>query len=131
VSAHVAEAQPPKALKVLVADDNQDAAETLAVLLALDGHLVKTANDGAAALVIAQTFRPDVAVLDIGMPELNGFELAAAIRREPWARHTRLIALTGWGKDQDKQQAMEAGFDEHLTKPVNPEKLKALLSTLG
>jgi len=116
-----------KALKVLVADDNADAAETLAVLLGLDGHEVRTAHDGLAALVVAQSFRPDIALLDIGMPQLNGFELAAAIRREAWGRHTRIIALTGWGQEEDKQQARSAGFDAHLTKPVDPEVLKSLL----
>ena len=93
-----AEPGAAKALKVLVADDNADAAETLAVLLGLDGHEVRTAHDGLAALVVAQSFRPDIALLDIGMPQLNGFELAAAIRREAWGRHTRIIALTGWAR---------------------------------
>lgn len=118
-------AQP---LKVLVADDNADAAETLTLLLRLDGHEVRTANDGMRALELAREFQPDVALLDIGMPGLNGFELATAIRREPWARSTRLVAVTGWGKDQDKQRSAEAGFDQHLTKPVNPDALKPLMA---
>jgi PAS domain S-box-containing protein len=115
-------------LKVLVADDNADAAETLTLLLRLEGHAVQTANDGIRALELARDFHPDVALLDIGMPGLNGFEVAAAIRREPWARAARLIAITGWGKDHDKQRSKEAGFDEHLTKPVDPDVLKPLIA---
>jgi PAS domain S-box-containing protein len=118
-------AQP---LKVLVADDNADAAQTLTMLLGLDGHDVKTATDGYRAVDIARDFHPDVVLLDIGMPGLNGFEVASTIRREPWSRSTRIIAITGWGKDQDKQRSKDAGFDEHLTKPVDPDALKPLMS---
>lgn len=115
-------------MKILIADDNQDAADTLALLLGMDGHDVLTAHDGVRALALARDARPDFALLDIGMPGLNGFELAAAIRREPWSQGMRLIAVTGWGQEQDRRRALESGFDHHLTKPVDPDALTGLLS---
>jgi PAS domain S-box-containing protein len=114
--------------RVLVADDNKDAADALAMLLELAGHEVRVAHGGRAALSLAQTFRPDVAVLDIGMPELNGYEVAKELRREPWGSRMCLIALTGWGQDDDRQRAKDAGFDRHLTKPVDTDALEKLLS---
>ena len=114
--------------RVLVADDNKDAADALAMLLELAGHEVRVAHGGRAALSLAQTFRPDVAVLDIGMPELNGYEVAKELRREPWGSRMFLIALTGWGQDDDRQRAKDAGFDRHLTKPVDTDALEKLLS---
>jgi PAS domain S-box-containing protein len=113
--------------RILVADDNQDAAESLAMLLRLSGHEVRVATSGRAALTLAADFRPAAALLDIGMPELNGYEVARALRAEPWGKAMRLIALTGWGQDEDKRRAREAGFDHHLTKPVGFEHLEALL----
>jgi CheY-like chemotaxis protein len=113
--------------RVIVADDNKDAADALAMLLELAGHEVRVAHGGRAALSLAQTFRPDVAILDIGMPDLSGYEVAAQLRREPWGVAIVLIALTGWGRDDDRQRAKAAGFDRHMTKPVNPEKLEALI----
>jgi PAS domain S-box-containing protein len=115
-------------LRVIVADDNKDAADALAMLLELSGHEVRVAHGGRAALSFAQTFRPDVAILDIGMPDLSGYDVAAQLRREPWGESILLIALTGWGRDDDRQRARAAGFDHHMTKPVNPEKLEALIS---
>jgi PAS domain S-box-containing protein len=127
------ETDPPPATivgrRVLVADDNKDAADALAMLLELAGHEVRVAHGGRAALSLAQTFRPDVALLDIGMPELNGYEVAKLLRREPWGSRMFLIALTGWGQDEDRQRAKEAGFDRHLTKPVDTDALEILLST--
>jgi PAS domain S-box-containing protein len=114
--------------RVLVADDNKDAADALAMLLELAGHEVRVAHGGRAALSLAQTFRPDVAVLDIGMPELNGYEVAKELRREPWGSRMCLVALTGWGQDEDRQRAQDAGFDRHLTKPVDTDALEKLLS---
>lgn len=114
--------------RVLVADDNKDAADALAMLLELAGHEVRVAHSGRAALSLAQTFRPDVAVLDIGMPELNGYEVAKELRREPWGSRMCLVALTGWGQDDDRQRAKDAGFDRHLTKPVDTDALEKLLS---
>jgi PAS domain S-box-containing protein len=122
---------PPSAVagrRVLVADDNKDAADALAMLLELSGHEVRVAHGGRAALSLAQTFRPDVAILDIGMPDLSGYDVAAQLRREPWGGAIVLIALTGWGRDDDRQRATNAGFDQHMTKPVSPEELEAFLS---
>ena len=115
-------------MKVLIADDNQDAADTLALLLGLDGHEILTAHDGLRALELAREALPELALLDIGMPGLNGFELAAAIRREPWSQGMRLVAVTGWGQEQDRRRALESVFDDHLTKPVDPEALSRLVS---
>jgi CheY-like chemotaxis protein len=114
--------------RVLVADDNKDAADALAMLLELAGHEVRVAHSGRAALSLAQTFRPDVAVLDIGMPELSGYEVAKELRREPWGSRMCLVALTGWGQDDDRQRAKDAGFDRHMTKPVDTDALEKLLS---
>ncbi len=116
-------------VKVLIADDNRDAADSLAILLRGDGHEIRKAYDGAAALETAQEFRPDVALLDIGMPGLDGYEVAQRIREEPWGQGVTLVALTGWGQAQDKERAMAAGFDHHVTKPVEPERLQALLAS--
>jgi signal transduction histidine kinase len=113
--------------RVLIADDNRDAAESLSLLLELSGHEVRVAHLGKTALSLAQAFRPDVALLDIGMPDLSGYEVARALRQEPWATHLQLIALTGWGQDHDRRSAMEAGFDHHLTKPIDPDQLGSLI----
>jgi CheY-like chemotaxis protein len=112
----------------MVADDNTDAAEALAMLLELAGHEVRVAHGGRAALAIAQTFRPDVALLDIGMPDLSGYEVAKELRRLSWGAGICLVALTGWGRDDDRQRAMVAGFDRHLTKPIDAGALEALLA---
>ena len=114
-------------LKVLIADDNRDAAESLAVLLRLDGHEVTVAYDGPQALAMLVHVRPEVALLDIGMPGLNGYEVARRVRHGPLGRKITLIAVTGWGQDRDKAQAREAGFDHHFTKPVDPARLSELL----
>jgi signal transduction histidine kinase len=116
------------ARKVLLADDNPDALQTMAALLELEGHEVLIASDGAQAVERAGRLRPDVAVIDIGMPRMNGYEVAAAIRAQPWGRDVRLIALTGWGQAQDRDRARDAGFDHHCTKPV---ELGELLSVIG
>ena len=114
--------------RILVADDNQDAADSLAMILEMAGHDVRVVHDGPGALTIAQTFRPDTVLLDIGMPLVNGYQVARALRKEAWGTGITLIALTGWGQESDRQQAIEAGFDRHLTKPVDLEALEALLS---
>lgn len=118
----------PTRRRILVADDNRDAAESLAMLLEMAGHEVRVAHLGRAALSVAQVFRPDTALLDIGMPDMSGYEVAQSLRREPWAANIRLIALTGWGQESDRRRALEAGFDHHLIKPVDPDKLAALIS---
>ena len=121
-----APAQAPR--RVLIADDNADGAEILALLLRTAGHTVHVATDGAAAMELAADIKPDIAVLDIGMPGLSGYEVARRIRREAWGRGITLIAVTGWGQEEDKSAARAAGFDHHLTKPMDPGRLEALLA---
>jgi two-component system CheB/CheR fusion protein len=119
-------AVPVTGVKVLVADDNRDAADSLQRILSLYGYEVQVAYDGTAAMKLGEAFRPKVAVLDIGMPGANGFEVARDIR-DKRGREITLIALTGWGQEGDRRRAMEAGFDYHLTKPVDPGALNDLL----
>ncbi|HET9107573.1 MAG TPA: PAS domain-containing protein [Steroidobacteraceae bacterium] len=113
--------------RILVADDNADAAESLAMTLKLRGHEVEIAHDGRRALEIAALIHPQIALLDIGMPELNGYELARQIRSHAWGQHMKLVAVTGWGQDEDRRQALAAGFDEHLTKPIDPRRLMSVI----
>lgn len=114
-------------LRILVADDNQDAAEILKEMLEIQGHTVKVAHDGIAALELAKTFLPDLGLLDIGMPLMDGYAVARAIRQVPQLQSTRLAAITGWGTKEDRDRTRDAGFDYHLTKPVNFEALNGLL----
>ena len=116
--------------RILVADDNNDALESLATLLQLSGHEVYTAANGAVALESAEQHRPEVALLDIGMPKLDGYEVARRIRAQPWGARITLVALTGWGQDSDRRRSQEAGFDSHLVKPLDLDKLTDLLATL-
>ena len=113
--------------RVLIADDNQDSAESLAMLLRMEGHEVRVAHDGAEALAAVATFNPELALLDIGMPGLNGYEVAKKIRAATPSSAIILIAVTGWGQHSDKARARAAGFDHHFTKPVEPERLLELL----
>jgi CheY-like chemotaxis protein len=117
-------------LKIMVIDDNQDAAETCALLLELSGHRVKTAFTGTRALELAQAFEPDALLIDIGLPDITGYELARKARAASWGRDAILIALTGWGQEEDRRRAFEAGFNHHLTKPVAPEVLESLLQSV-
>ena len=111
--------------KVLVADDNQDAADTLAMLLELEGCTVRTEHDGAAALSAFMAEHPSVLCLDIGMPQLNGLELARRIRdAEPEGEHALMIAISGWGTARDRAKSAAAGFDHHMVKPADFERLK-------
>ncbi len=114
--------------RVLIADDNVDAAESLAELVQLAGHDVRVVHDGTFAVDMAREFRPHVAFLDLGMPGCNGYEVARRIRLEPWSRGVRLVAVTGWGREDDRSRSRDAGFDSHLTKPVNPSAVEAALS---
>ena len=114
----------PIARRVLVADDNRDAAESMGMLLRLMGNEVRTVHDGIKAVEEAATFRPDVILLDIGMPRLNGYDAARLIREQRWSNGTMIVALTGWGQDEDKRRATEAGFDRHFTKPLDPAELR-------
>jgi PAS domain S-box-containing protein len=106
-------------LKIVIVDDNVDAADTLAMALELLGYEARTAYSASDGLRTIEAFRPDVAMLDIGLPDFNGYELARRLRLQPWAADIVLIAATGWGQDTDKQKALEAGFDAHFTKPVD------------
>ena len=112
---------------VLVADDNLDAAESLVELLRMMGNTVHQASDGLQAVEKAALCQPDVIVLDVGMPKLNGYEACRRIREQPWGKKVMLIALTGWGQDEDKRRSKEAGFDYHLVKPIDPTVLEQLL----
>jgi signal transduction histidine kinase len=115
-----AEELPPQSRRrILIADDNGDAAGSLALRLELAGHEVRTAQDGLEALAVARTFEPQVVLLDLGMPEMDGYETARHLRRLSWGKRARLIALTGWGQQQDRLRTAEAGFDVHLVKPVS------------
>jgi two-component system CheB/CheR fusion protein len=109
--------------RILIADDNADVAGSFEVMLQMFGHDVRTAFDGLEALERAEEFRPDVIVLDVGMPNLDGYETARRIRQRPWGRDVVLIAVTGWGNEKDKNQSAEAGFDIHLVKPVDADTI--------
>jgi len=119
---------PQSRRRILVVDDNQDAAISLALLLRIMGFETKTAYDGLEALDVAAAFRPDVVLLDIGMPKLNGYEVCRRIRQQVWGKDMVLFALTGWGQEQDQRRSLDAGFDAHLVKPVLPVDLEALLA---
>ena len=114
--------------RVLVVDDNVDSVDSLAMLLRLMGHDVATASDGLSALARADEFRPNVAILDIGLPKVNGYDLAKQIRERPWAKDVVLVALTGWGQEQHRRRSVEAGFNHHLTKPVEFDVLQQILA---
>ncbi len=122
------EAATGAALKVLVVDDNISSAETTAQILAMTGHSVTLAHDGAEALEAARRLHPDVIMLDLGMPGMSGYEVCRELRQEEDFRHTVLIAQTGWGQERDREKTREAGFDHHLTKPVDFNELSALLA---
>lgn len=117
----------PVGRRVLVVDDNVDAANTLVELLALQGHSAQAAHRGAVALELAERWRPDVVLLDIGMPEMDGYEVARRLRGQPWAGATVLVALTGWGQESDRMRTRDGGFDHHLIKPVDPEEIERLI----
>jgi len=116
--------------RILVVDDNRDAAASMALMLELLGNEVRTANNGIEAVDLAEQFRPQVVLMDIGMPQLNGYEATRRIRDQPWGRGMTIIALTGWGQEMDRTQSKEAGCDGHLVKPVNLPDLEKLLNQL-
>lgn len=119
------------ALKVLVVDDNVDAAETLLALLEMDGHVAHMVHDGAEVLQAAESLVPDVVLLDIGLPGMSGYEVARQLRRDPRFSRTVLVAVTGWGSEKDRRQALDAGFDRHLTKPVDLQVMDAILKDVA
>ena len=112
--------------RILVVDDNVDSASTLATLLELSGNQVDVAHDGLEALEAANRIRPDVVLLDLGMPRLNGYDACRRIRQESWSANTVVIALTGWGQDEDRRKTGEAGFNAHVVKPVTLPMLEKL-----
>lgn len=117
--------------RILVVDDLVEVAEDMACLLREGlGHDVRTAHDGPAALAAARDFRPELVLLDIGLPGTSGYDLARRLRREAGLEHILLVALTGYGQEEDRRQALEAGFDHHLVKPVGLESIRPLLETL-
>jgi CheY-like chemotaxis protein len=124
-----ADERPAVRRRILVVDDNADAAESLATLLEICGHETALAHDGEAAIEVAEAFRPDVVLLDIGLPKLSGHDAARAIRERPWGRNVVLVALTGWGQDEDRRKSREVGFDHHLVKPIDGHMLLELLAT--
>jgi PAS domain S-box-containing protein len=116
--------------RILVADDNADSVATLSLMLEAMGHEVRVAHDGVETVAMAESFRPDAILMDIGMPGLNGFDACARIRERPWARDVFITALTGWGQDEDKVRSRAAGFDRHLVKPVEPAMLERMILAL-
>lgn len=129
-AADVGGTAPGPGLRALVVDDNRDAAASLAMMLRLLGHEVGLAHDGVQAVEVAEAFRPQAIFMDIGMPRLNGYEATRRIREQPWGRSMAIIALTGWGQEDDRRRSHEAGCDAHLVKPASLEDLKNLLNTL-
>jgi CheY-like chemotaxis protein len=117
-------------MRILIVDDNRDGADTLAEMLKLLGNDTRTAYDGEQGVRMAEKYRPDVILLDIGLPKLNGYEACRRIREQTWGKDVALIALTGWGQEKDRIRSQEAGFDRHLVKPVDPQALTEILAGL-
>lgn len=120
---------PTETARVLVVDDNVDVADMIVMLLQLFGHEAKAAYFGQSALETANEYKPDVVLLDIGLPDMNGYEVARHLRKHPQTERVGLIAMTGYGQNSDRQRSREAGIDLHLVKPVDPQKLQGLLET--
>jgi CheY-like chemotaxis protein len=120
----------PRRFKILVVDDNHDSALSLAMMLSIMGHETRTAHDGESAVHAAETFLPEVVLLDIGLPKLNGYEVAQRLREQPWGQAMYLIAVTGWGQEEDRQRSTEVGLNVHMVKPVEPAALEKLLAGL-
>ena len=120
-----------KRLRILVVDDNVDSAESLNILMTLEGHEAEMVHDGINAMKKAEEFRPDVILLDIGLPGMNGYEVARQIRKQSWGEKMALIALTGWGQNEDRERSKEAGFDTHLVKPIEHRVLNLLLEEIS
>jgi len=117
--------------KFLVVDDNADSAASLAMLLSIEGNETHTAHDGLEAFEAAEKHRPEVILMDIGLPKQNGFDTAQRIREQPWGKSMTLVALTGWGQEEDRRRSKNAGFDGHLVKPVDFDDLMKLLGSLS
>jgi CheY-like chemotaxis protein len=115
---------------VLIVEDNDDTRQMMQEVLRFSGHDVRTARDGTSGLALAAEARPDVALIDIGLPDVDGYEVARRMRAAPGGRTIGLVAITGYGQAEDQRRAYEAGFDAHLTKPVAPERLKQVMAGL-
>jgi CheY-like chemotaxis protein len=124
----VGEPISPTGRRILVVDDNQDAANSLAMLLKITGNETYTAYDGLEAVDVAATFKPDLVLLDIGLPRLNGYEVCRKIREQSWGKDMVLVALTGWGQEEDRQKSKDAGFNGHVVKPIELTALTRLLT---
>ncbi len=120
----------PSGYRILVVDDNQDAANSLSMLLRFQGHEVRVAFSGVAALEMTKTYTPDLVLMDIGMPRMDGYETARRIREKPNLKKVVLVALTGWGQQEDRRRTAEAGFNHHLVKPPEPKILEGILADL-
>jgi CheY-like chemotaxis protein len=118
-------------LRVLIVEDNLDAAEMMDIAVSQLGHVTRLAHDGATAVALARQFAPDVIFLDIGLPVMNGYAVARTLRDLPELSDVYIAAVTGWGQDEDRQKAREAGFDSHFTKPLSPAVLEDLLGTIA
>ena len=123
--------RPRPARRILVVDDNRVSAVSLAILLQMTGNETRTAHDGLEAVEAAATFQPDVVLLDIGLPKLNGYEAARKIRDQSWGKNMVLVAVTGWGQDEDRQKSRDAGFNGHMVKPVDHAELMNLLQSVS
>ena len=116
--------------RILIVDDNSDALSSLAMLLEQSGHNVVTALDGETALEAADRFSPELTLLDIGLPEMDGYEVCRRMREKPFSKKMKVVALTGWGQEEDKLRSMDAGFDLHMVKPLTVDALEALIAGL-
>jgi CheY-like chemotaxis protein len=116
--------------RVLVVDDNVDSVASLQMMLRIMGHDVRVAHDGAEAVEVALAFEPELVLLDIGLPRLNGYEVAREIRKQPRGKESVIVAVTGWGQEEDRRRSSEAGFDHHIVKPVEPSAIERILATL-
>jgi PAS domain S-box-containing protein len=125
------QASHKSSLRILIVDDNRDSADSLAMMLKIMGNDTRTAYDGKEGVVLAEEFRPDVLLFDIGLPKLNGYEACRLIRQQPWGKAAILIAVTGWGSEDDRQRSREAGFDHHMVKPADANTLMKLLAELS
>jgi CheY-like chemotaxis protein len=117
--------------RILIVDDNRDAAISLGMLLELSGYEIETAYDGSAAIDAAARFQPQMILLDIGLPGLDGYEVARRMRSEPWGKRATLVAVTGWGQAEDRERSKAAGFDAHFVKPIDHDALVKLLAEIG
>ena len=124
----VEDSAPNSTRRILIVDDNQDSAISLAMMLKLMGNETHTAHDGLAAVEAAAEFRPDIILLEIGLPKLNGYDACRRIREQVWSKDILIVALTGWGQEEDRRRSQEAGFDQHLVKPVELTALQTLLA---